>query len=409
MIPMPDRMEDISFNKAFDATIGAIQSLSSERAAVGALVGRVAFSDIHALVSVPSADISLKDGYAVLSSDLVHASGSSPVTLRMAGRLVAGSHGSFSVTSGIAIKIMSGALIPDGADAVVSQEFASDDGKTVRICNHAHHGRNILKKGADVARGDVIIGKGTRFTPAATGLIAAAGHDGAEVYKNPNVAIIATGDEVVAIGKPLERGKVFASNLVTIAAWCSFYGMGTKAVVVRDTEEEILDAVQGSLAGSDCLITSGGAWKSDRDLVVKILDHAGWEKIYHRVKMGPGKAIGFGLLRGKPVFCLPGGPPSNQMAFMQLALPGLLTLAGHRKNTLPLIDAVLSGDISGQRDWTQFIHGTLSRQDDQLTFNPLLMTSRLQFMAKADAIACIPEGVEKIDKGCRISVQMLGA
>lgn len=406
---MADRMEDISFNKAFDATIGAIQPLSSERVALDALVGRVAFSDIRALVDVPSADISLKDGYAVLSSDLVHASGSSPVTLRMAGRLAAGSHGSFSVTSGVAVKIMSGALIPDGADAVVSQEFASDDGKTVRICNHAHQGRNILKKGSDAARGDVIIGKGTRFSPAAAGLIAAAGHDGAEVYKNPNVAIVATGDEVVAIGMPLERGKVFASNLVTISAWCGFYGMGTKTVVVRDTEEEIFDAVQSSLAESDCLITSGGAWKGDRDLVVKILDQAGWEKIYHRVKMGPGKAIGFGLLRGKPVFCLPGGPPSNQMAFMQLALPGLLTLAGHGKNTLPLIDAVLSEDISGQRDWTQFIHGTLSRQDGQLTFNPLLMTSRLHFMAKADAIACIPEGVEKIDKGCRISVQMLGA
>jgi molybdopterin molybdotransferase len=406
---MVDWMEDISFKKAFDATVSAVQSLSSERAALAALVGRVAFNDIHALVNVPSADISLKDGYAVLSSDLVHASGSSPVTLQMAGRLMAGSHESFSVFSGIAVKIMSGALIPDGSDAVVSQEFAADDGEKVRICNHAHHGRNILKKGADVTRGDVIIGKGTRLTPASVGLIAAAGHDGAEVYKNPNVTIIATGDEIVAIGKPLERGKVFASNLVTISAWCGFYGMRAKTVVVGDTEEEILNAVHSSLVDSECLITSGGAWKGDRDLVVKILDRAGWEKIYHRVKMGPGKAIGFGMLQGKPVFCLPGGPPSNHMAFLQLALPGLLTLAGHRKNTLPLIDAVLSEDISGQRDWTQFIHGTLSRQDDQLTFKPLLMTSRLQFMAKADAIACIPEGVEKIDKGCRISVQLLGA
>ncbi len=239
------------------------------------------------------------------------------------------------------------------------------------------------------------------------GLIAAAGHEGAEVYKNPNVTIIATGDEIVAIGKPLDRGKVFASNLVTISAWCGLYGMRAKTVVVRDNEEEIFNAVQDSLFDSDCLITSGGAWKGDRDLVVKILDRAGWEKIYHRVTMGPGKAIGFGMLKGKPVFCLPGGPPSNQMAFMQLALPGLLTLAGHRHITLPLIDAVLSEDISGQSDWTQFIHGILSRQEDQLTFKPLRMMSRLQSMAKADAIACIPEGVEKIDKGCRISVQLL--
>jgi molybdopterin molybdotransferase len=183
--------------------------------------------------------------------------------------------------------------------------------------------------------------------------------------------------------------------------------MRAKTIIVRDAEEEIFNAIQRFIIDSDCLITSGGAWKGDRDLVVKILDRAGWKRIYHRVRMGPGKAIGFGMLRGKPVFCLPGGPPSNQMAFLQLALPGLLTLAGHRKNTLPVIDAVLSEDISGQSDWTQFIHGTLSRQDDQLVFKPLLMTSRLQFMARADAVACIPEGVEKRVKGCRIPVQLL--
>jgi molybdopterin molybdotransferase len=402
-------MEDIPFNKAFDATIGAIRPLSSERASLDALVGRVAFRDIRALVDVPSADISLKDGYAILSSDLVHATKANPVTLRTIGRLAAGAHTPFPVTAGCAIKIMSGAVIPDGADAVVSQEFTSEDGDTVRVCIHAHRGRNILAKGSDMAAGDVIVGKGTRFTPAAAGLIAAAGYDHAEVYKNPNVAIIATGDEVVAVGTPLEQGQVFASNLVTIAAWCGFYGMTAETVVVKDQEEEIADALRRSLLGSDCLITSGGAWKGDRDLVVTILDRLGWEKIYHRVKMGPGKAVGFGLLRGKPVFCLPGGPPSNQMAFLQLALPGLLALAGRRNNTLPLVDAVLSEDISGQKDWTQFIHGTLSRRDNQLAFHPLLMTSRLQFMAKADAIACLPEGVEKIEKGCRISVQMLGA
>ncbi len=400
-------MEDISFNKAFDATISAIRPLSSERSSLHALVGRIAFRDIRALVDVPSAAISLKDGYAVLSADLVHASQSSPVTLRTIGMLAAGSRMPFSVTPGSAIKIMSGAVIPEGADAVVSQEFTVEHQDTVSVCTHAHQGRNILAQGSDMAAGDVIIGKGTRFTPAAAGLVAAAGYDHAEVYRNPNVAVIATGDEVVAVGRPLEQGQVFASNIVTIAAWCGFYGMTAGTVVVRDREEEITEALERSLAGSDCLITSGGAWKGDRDLVVTILDRLGWQKIYHRVKMGPGKAVGFGLLRGKPVFCLPGGPPSNQMAFLQLALPGLLSLAGRGNTTLPLVDAVLSENISGQKDWTQFIHGTLSRQDDQLTFHPLFMTSRLQFMARADAIACISEGVETIGRGSRISVQML--
>ncbi len=162
-------MDDISFKKAFDATISAIQPLPSERVEIGALLKRVVSSDIHALVNVPSADISLKDGYAVLSSDLVLASGSNPVTLQLEGRLTAGSNESFSVTSGITVKIMSGAVIPDGSDAVVPQEFTSGDGRKVHIYNHAHSGRNIFKKGSDVSSGDVIIEKGTLFSSRVSG------------------------------------------------------------------------------------------------------------------------------------------------------------------------------------------------------------------------------------------------
>jgi molybdopterin molybdotransferase len=221
------------------------------------------------------------------------------------------------------------------------------------------------------------------------------------------VTIIATGDEVLAVGMPFQKGKVFASNLITISAWCSHYGIQSNTVIVRDEGDAIKDVLLHYIPESDCLITSGGAWTGERDLVIKILDSLGWRKLYHMVKIGPGKAIGFGLLEAKPVFCLPGGPPSNQIAFLQLALPGLLLIGGNKDYSLPTIEAMLGESVRGQNDWTQFIFGTLSREDNAIVFYPLKITSRLQMMAKADGIICISEGEEYIRQGERVNVQML--
>ncbi|NTU42544.1 MAG: hypothetical protein HGA78_05740 [Nitrospirales bacterium] len=229
------------------------------------------------------------------------------------------------------------------------------------------------------------------------------------VFPLPRITIIATGDEVLAVGRPFEEGKVFASNLVTIAAWCSWYGMESKTVVVRDSEKEISEAVLKWLPLSDCIITSGGAWDGDRDLVIKILDGMGWEKVYHRVKLGPGKAVGFGVMKSKPVFCLPGGPPSNQMAFLQLALPGLLALSGQKGFGLPVQKAVLGEILTGQEDWTQFVFGRLSAEGGRLCFHSLKGESRLRMMAGAEGIVCIPEGTICLEKGEMVRVQLVNS
>jgi len=400
-------MHDISFNEALQITLDSISPLSSEHVDISRLEGRVAAAPIHALVNTPSTDISLKDGYAVKSADIAEASADNPATLNLAGSLMAGSSEKLTVSPGSAVRLMSGASIPDGAEAVVAEEFTANEGLNISVFVPAENGRNILRRGTDTRQGEILIDKGARLSPMSVGLIAAAGHSGAAVYKSPEALIIATGDEVVAVGEHLKEGAVFASNLVTISAWLSHYGMSSKTIVVKDAETDIADAIRANMEHADCLITSGGAWKGDRDIVVKILDQMGWEKRYHRVRIGPGKAIGFGLLDSKPVFCLPGGPPSNQMAFLQLALPGLLKLGGHSMHRLPELDAILSETVSGQKDWTQFIYGQLSRLDNQTVFTPSKITSRLQFMAKADAIACIHEGTENLGKGKNISVQVV--
>ncbi len=163
---------------------------------------------------------------------------------------------------------------------------------------------------------------------------------------------------------------------------------------------------------SSCCFRSVGAFEAfpgvgDRDLIVKVLERIGWRKIYHRVRIGPGKAVGFGILREKPVFCLPGSPPSNQMAFLQLALPGLLKMSGHAQPSLPTVPVRMGHDLRGQIDWTQFVYGTLNRNEGVLEFEKVDLKSRLQMMAFATAIVSVPEGCDYLKRGMICEAQLL--
>jgi len=240
------------------------------------------------------------------------------------------------------------------------------------------------------------------------GLVAAAGHSMVPVFKNPIVAIIGTGDEIVVPGEPLGEGKLYASNIMVINAWCTRYGMKTLMTVVRDDSDTLTSTLKTISADADAIITSGGAWNGERDLVVQTLEGLGWQQHFHRIRIGPGKAVGFGMLKGKPVFILPGGPPSNLTGFLQIALPGLLALAGHANPNLPRRNARLAADLEGgHRDWTDFFFGKLKEEGGFPVFYPLKSSSRLRDIAEADAIASIPEEQGCLLKGSAISVQVL--
>jgi molybdopterin molybdotransferase len=399
----------ISYDEAFDLTLEHIQPLGLECVDLAAAEGRIAGEDLHAKVDSPSVDVSFKDGYAVRGSDLIGASPQTPVYLKLVGSISAGGSWDGEVYPGEAVRILSGAQVPEGADAVVAEEFTETGDGTVQVVNTAEPGRNILPKGLDVRAGSTILKSGHRLSPTVTGLLAAAGLMEVSVVRRPRVAIIATGDEVLAPGQPQVKGKLYASNLFTLAAWCRHYGFEVKTQVLRDDPDLIRQALVSSLAQFDGVLTSGGAWKGERDLVVHILDELGWQKVYHRVRIGPGKAVGFGLYDGKPVFCLPGGPPSNHMAFLQLGLPGLQKLAGFPGPGLVLTPAVLAERVTGQVDWTQFIHGRLVKDNYHLVFHPMRYRSRLQEMAHTEAIVKIPEGETELAAGSTVLVQVLGS
>jgi molybdopterin molybdotransferase len=303
---------------------------------------------------------------------------------------------------------LTGARIPTGANAVVSEEFVKPEGNDVLVMNFAEPGRNIMPRGRDVESRQCIIKNGLQISPGIIGLIAAGGHSMVPVFKNPTVAIIGTGDEIVEPGVPLAKGKLYASNVMNINAWCKRYKMKTLMTVVNDDFDTLTNTLKTISADADAIITSGGAWTGDRDLVAQALEGLGWQQYFHRIRIGPGKAVGFGMLDGKPVFILPGGPSSNLMGFLQIALPGLLALAGHANPNLPRIHARLATDLEGRnRDWTDFFFGRLEEDEGFPVFHPLNDNSRLRAIAEAEAIASIPEGQNYLLKGSVISVQSL--
>jgi molybdopterin molybdotransferase len=392
--------ELIGYSEALALTLGNISSLDTESVGLSECQDRVAACDLLALVDSPSVDASLKDGFAICSRDIVDASKENPVTLQILGTAAAGIPFAGSMRSTCAVRILTGGRIPDGADAVVAEEFTTIDGDKVIVTNHSEAGRNVFLRGKDVTSGERLVKRGTRLSPGLIGILAAAGHSGVSVFQRPRVAMIATGDEVVMPGRPLPEGKVHASNLATLNAWCRRFGMAVTMEQVSDDPELIKGKIVHAVESADAVITSGGAWTGDRDLVAAMLEQLGWTRYFHRIRIGPGKAVGFGLLKGKPVFVLPGGPPSNLLAFLAIALPGLLKLEGGTGAALPVVRVRIGKEIAVRdRDWTQFIAGTVEGGDDCPVFMPLELDSRLRSIAMARAVVAVPEGVDHLKQG----------
>ena len=398
----------LGLHQALKITIDRVDPLPSKQVELLDGLDHALAADMIARVHSPSIDASMKDGYAVISSEVAQASSDHPVRLKWIDVLAAGDDRSIRVTPRTAVRVLTGACIPSGANAVVAEEFTETKDDVVIVYKHAEPGRNILFKSSDVAVGEVVCKKGTLVTPGIAGMLAAAGYDRIPVVKRPSVAIVATGDEVVAPGQPLPDGKLYASNMTTLGGWCRRYRLRTHLDVVKDDFTALHRVLKNCAGTADAIVTSGGAWTGDRDLVAKVLDRLGWQKSFHRIRIGPGKAVGFGMLNQKPVFILPGGPPSNLMGFLQIALPGLLKLAGHTHTGLPVINARLASELTGRyADWTQFIYGTLEKDGDAPLFRSLADKSRLRSMAEAQAVVAIPEGETMLPAGSIVPVQSL--
>ena len=397
--------ELIGYQEAIDLTLAHISPLNSIEIPLNDSTNHRSASDVHALVDSPSVNTSLKDGYAVYSEDIETASSERPVKLEIVDVAAAGVPSTGSVRSGTTIQVLTGAQIPGGADAVVAEEFIKKENHAIFVANPEESGRNILIKGTDVGTGDVIVRSGNRLTPGRVGLLASGGIATVTVTPRPRVAIIATGDEIVLPGETLPEGKLYASNLAALNAWCQGFDMKTSLEKVADNEHSMAETLDRCAGENDAVLTSGGAWSGDRDLVARVLDRLGWNKIYHRVRIGPGKAVGFGFLHQTPVFILPGGPPSNLMAFIHLALPALWRLAGNEGSPLKRKTVYLKESVHGRvKNWTQCIFGQISEDN---MFQPIRWSSRLKSMAEAHGVIAIPEGLDHYPAGEKVTATLL--
>ncbi len=295
--PRKDKVPRLSIGlkEALRLTVEGITPLPAEQVSLVDSVGRIAAADLYSLVDSPSIDASLKDGYALSCSDIADATAENPVRLRLLGSVPAGGETDIRIERGTAIKVLTGAPIPAGADAVVAAETVKQQDNEVLIDASVKSGTNILRRGSDAALGNCILRSGQEISPCLTGLLAAAGHSVVPVFSNPVVGIIATGDEIVEPGTPLAEGKLYASNIVTIAGWCSRYRMKNRTVIVRDDHDAIINTLKRLSWETDALVTSGGAWTGDRDIVAQVLEGLGWEEVFHRIRIGPGKAVGYGI------------------------------------------------------------------------------------------------------------------
>ena len=414
----------ISVEEALEKVLSYVEVLEPERKPILDCLGQVLAEDVYSSIDIPPLDNSAMDGYAVRAEDTRGASESSPKYLVVVGEVAAGSMPSKEVKPGTAIRIMTGAPLPEGADAVVqfedtdevSRKSSSQELSRIGILCRAKKGLNVRCRGEDIAAGNLILEKGTVLRPQEIGVLASLGHSATLVIRRPIVAILATGDELVGVGQPLVPGKIYDSNTYAIAAEVSRYGGIPRILGIGRDSIQSLNEKIGEGLDADMLVTSGGVSKGDYDIVKDVLAECG-EIGFWTVCMKPGKPLAFGVIkksvgrkkRKVPHLGLPGNPVSSMITFEQFARPAILKMMGKKALAKPTIRAIIEGDITNTDGRRVFARVMVTRRGGQYyaSLTGPQGSGILTSMTKADGLAVIPEISKEVKAGDMVEVQML--
>lgn len=326
----------IGVAEARQLVLEAMPSMGEERVALETSLGRTLGAPVISRDTIPPFDNSGMDGFAVRTADLRTV----PKTLVIGETIAAGQVPHQQVGQGIAARIMTGAPVPTGADAVVPIEWTSRDGGRVVISRAPAGGQHIRRAGKDVRRGETVFEAGRIITPPVIGMLATLGYAEVQVRKVPQVAVIATGDELVPPHADLGPGQIRNANGPALMAQVTTAGGTASAFHAHDDRDDIRRVIRAGLA-SDVLVFSGGVSVGDYDYVKQVLDEMGLELHFWKVRQRPGKPLAFGMLAGKPVFGLPGNPVSSAMCFEQYVRPALAQMLGRQVVVRPPQQAVL--------------------------------------------------------------------
>lgn len=404
----------ISVEDALSKVLSFVEPLESQVKPILECLGQVLDEDIHSSIDVPPRDNSAMDGYAVRADDISEASSSSPVQLDVIGEVRAGEIAEGEVKPNTAIRIMTGAPLPKGADTVVEFERTDESERhespieQIGVLCQMTRGKNVRRAGEDIQRGQLVLQRGTLLRPAEIGVLASLGTDSVRVIRRPTVAILATGDELVDLGQPLPEGKIYNSNTYSIAALASRYG-GIPSIIgiAGDNADAIERGVEQALS-ADLLITSGGVSMGDYDLVKDILAQQG-EVSFWTVRMKPGKPLAFGIIQGVPHLGLPGNPVSAMITFELFARPAILKMMGRRNLGKPCVEATLEDPITNTDGRRIYARALVRKEGDRYLAKVVgpqgsgILTS----MSRANGLVIAPEDVEAVKAGETVKVLML--
>jgi molybdenum cofactor synthesis domain-containing protein len=384
----------IPLEEARGVVLAGCTRLAEARIPLDDALGLVTSEPITSMEPVPPFANTAMDGFAVRAADTTNA----PVTLTVVGTIAAGAPPDIPVGEGEAVRIMTGAPIPPGADAVVMVERTqlAEDGATVLIEQSAAQGDHVRPAGEDVAVGDVVFEAGTVLGAGHLGVLASIGMLDVPCYRRPRVGVLSTGDELVDGGRPLQPGQIRDSNRHTLlalvrSAACEPVDLG----VVRDDQGAITRTLEQALSECDALLTSGGVSVGDFDFVKVVLDSLG-DMRWMQVAIKPAKPLAFGVVKGKPVFGLPGNPVSSMVSFELFARPGLNTLRGTPRVIAPTVRAIAHENFDRRSDGkTHFVRVRADWGDDgrlHVRSSGGQASNLLRSMALANALAVLPDG-----------------
>jgi molybdopterin molybdotransferase len=398
----------VSVEEHRDRVLSAITPLPAFDQPLMEAFGLSAAEDVHAAVALPGFDNSAMDGYAVCHADVAAATEESPVHLPVVGEIGAGQASLLAMSPGTAVKIMTGAPVPTGADSVVPYEWTDRGVANVVITRAPELGQHVRPAGQDVAVGDLLVEQGTVLGPRQLGLLAAVGRASVRSRPRPRVVVISTGSELREPGTALGHDSIYDGNSFLLAASARQAGaIAYRVGIVSDQPRAFLDALSDQLVRADLVVTSGGVSMGDYDVVKEALAPLGtvW---FGGVAMQPGKPQGFGTIGDDevPIVTLPGNPVSSYISFEQFVLPAIRKLMGRKPYVRPEAEAVITHHLPSPEGRRQFARGILSVVDGHLAVTPVGSqgSHMIGDLAESDALIVVPESVTSVDAGETVTV-----
>ena len=399
-------MEHLTVTAAQQRVLETVKLLGTENVKMEQSLGRVLAEDIRANRDQPPYDVSAMDGFALRSADVA----SIPATLEVIEDIKAGDMPTKTVQAGQCARIMTGAPVPPGADTVIRVEDTQAMSDTrVQINVPVKPNNDIRPRGESMRNGDVVLASGSEITPGAVGMLAMVKRSAVQVYRQPRVAILSTGDELEGLNDPFDANKIPDANSYALMAQVQALGIQPVLLgIARDKPEELHRYLQDGLQ-YDALLVSGGTSVGVHDYVRPTLEALGVQMKFWRVEMKPGHPMAFGVKDNAFVFGLPGNPVSSMVCFEQFVLPALRRMMGHTRIHRRTISARLTHDVKHKHSRTEFVRVMLSKDADGYiaTFAGDQGSGILASMSKADGLMIVPAECKGLAAGSSVTVQLL--